>query len=421
MQSNSFDGKYEIWRDESGIANISAQSKEAMFYAQGLAHAKDRGMQILLMRLIGQGRLAEHLDSSDNSIKIDTFFRRMNWFGNIVEEVEKLSEKSLQKINSYCAGINHVLERSRPLDLTLLGYKHEPWTIEDSILISRMVGYLTLAQSQGEIERLVIEMIQAGIRDDKLEALFPNLLNELDRELINKVTLEERIVPNEILWQCGAPRMMASNNWVVSGSKTKSGKPILSNDPHLEVNRLPNVWYEISLSSKDDWYIGSSMPGLPGVLLGRSQHLAWGATYAFVDTIDSWIENCKKGQYYREENQQWFDFKQRKEIIKVKGKPNVEVVFYENELGTLEGDPFSQEYCLITKWAAAESGCQSLEAAFGLLEQKTVKQGMKTYGLIETGWNYVFADQQGDIGYQMSGKVPLRRKGLSGLIPYPAW
>ncbi|PHS20123.1 MAG: penicillin acylase family protein [Kangiella sp.] len=438
---------YTIKRDENGIPHIDAETENAMFYAQGYAHAKDRGMQLLLMKILGEGRLAEFLDPSEQGISIDHFFRRMNWYNQWQDEVDKLSKQSREKLESYVAGINARFSKSSPLDLKLLGYKIEPWRLQDSILISRMVGYLTLAQSQGEIERLIIEMIQAGVSKDKLEELFPNQLNELDYELVQKIELEDRIVSNQLLWESGAPRMMASNNWVISGKKSKSGQPILVNDPHLEVNRLPNVWYEMKIAVKDHWIIGSSMPGLPGILIGRNKHLAWGATYAFVDTIDSWIERCEDGKYWRLNSQskiqekenkgEWHLFKKRKEIIKIKGNASKEVYFYENELGTLEGDPNSTDgkqksnkktkHLLITCWAAANSGAKSIEAVFTLLNIDNVKQAMKTYGQVETGWNYIFADNQsdsektGNIGYQMSGKVPIRRKGISGLIPLPAW
>ncbi len=410
-----------ICRDGNGIPHIQADSEIEMYYWQGYSHARDRGMQILLMRILGRGRLSEILDSSENSLHIDIFFRRMNWSGNTKKQIEALSKNALEKFRAYCEGINKAFDKKVPLELKLLGYKHETWSMDDSLLISRMIGYLTLAQSQGEIERLLVEMIQADVSDQKLEALFPGLLNNLDRELINKVELQERIVSNEVLWQAGVPRMMASNNWVVSGTKTKSGKPILSNDPHLEVNRLPNVWCEMSLSAGDNWSIGSGIPGVPGMLVGRNNNIAWGATYAFVDTIDSWVEKCVEGKYYREEDNSWNEFIVRKEAILRKNKETESISFYENDLGTLEGNPYEQQYCLITRWAAASSGAASVEAVLNMFSASTVAQGMQAFGQLETGWNYVFADENGDIGYQMTGLVPIRRKGISGLVPVPGW
>ena len=146
------------------------------------------------------------------------------------------------------------MAKKPPWELKLLGYTPEPWKAEDIITLSRMVGYLTLSQSQAEIERLLMEMIQAGVSHEHLEELFPGHLGGLDMDLLKKVSLQERIVPLDVLWQTAAPRMMASNNWVISGAKTASGKPILSNDPHLEVNRLPNIWCEIVLKMNKAGY-----------------------------------------------------------------------------------------------------------------------------------------------------------------------
>ncbi|MBW1876000.1 MAG: penicillin acylase family protein, partial [Deltaproteobacteria bacterium] len=138
----------------------------------------------------------------------------------------------------------------------------------------RMSGFLTLAQSQGEVERLFVEMVQAGIGDAHLEALFPGCTDGLDRAMLEKVELGERMVPEAVKWGIGVPRLMASNNWCVSGSWTASGAAMLSNDPHLETNRLPNVWVEQSFRWPDGYAILMTMPGLPAPLVGRTEHLS---------------------------------------------------------------------------------------------------------------------------------------------------
>jgi len=263
--------------------------------------------------------------------------------------------------------------------------------------------------------------VQAGVPMEHLEALFPGHLGELDVELVKKVTLGERIVPPEVLWSVAAPRMMASNNWVVAGRRTAGGKPILANDPHLEVNRLPNVWCELVLRCPERTLMGGSMPGLPGVLVGRSPDLAWGATYAFADASDSWIEQCRDGACYREAGDTWQPFRTRREIIQRKKKPPVEVVFYENEHGVLDGDPRTAGYYLATRWAPGEGGTAALEAIFEIARATTVTEGMAALGKIESAWNYVFADREGNIGYQMTGLVPRRRAGATGLVPLPGW
>ncbi|OQX94825.1 hypothetical protein B6I21_08600, partial [candidate division KSB1 bacterium 4572_119] len=413
--------KFKIWRDKNGIPHVEAANLFDLYQGFGYAHATDRGMQMLLMRILGQGRVSELLDASEESLNIDIFFRKMNWAANIEEELAKLNQQEIRCLDSYCDGINSVLNEKIPWEFKLLGYKYEQWKKEDCIALSRMIGYLTLAQSQAEMERLFVEMVQAGLSKEKLDEIFPNILGGLDIELIKKVKLPERIIPPNLLWGIGAPRMMASNNWVISGTKTDSGEVIVANDPHLEANRLPNVWCEIALKIKDRFMMGGTMPGLPGVLAGRTNDIAWGATYSFADAVDSWIEKCKDGKYYREGKAQWIDFNKRTEIIKRKKKDPVEVTFYENDHGVLDGNPFEEGYYLATDWAANKSGAKSFSAIFKIREIKSTAEAMDTLGELETSWYFVIGDKKGNIGFQTTGKLPKRKKGVSGFVPLPGW
>jgi penicillin amidase len=254
----------KIRRDEHGVPHIESSDEAGLYYGMGYCHAMDRGMQMLLMRVLGQGRGSEFLEASDEMLAIDTFFRRMNWAGGTAAEIDKLTPEAKKFSRAYCDGANAYFAKKIPWEFKLLGYRPEPWKIEDIILLARMVGYLTLAQSQAEIERLFIEMVQAGVSREKLDELFPEILGGLDIELLKKVKLAERIVPVGMKWNHIVPTMMASNNWVISGTKTASGKPILANDPHLETNRLPNVWYELVLKTENRYATGATMPGLPG-------------------------------------------------------------------------------------------------------------------------------------------------------------
>ncbi len=411
----------KITRDLHGIPHIEADDLKGLFTGQGYVHARDRGLQMILMRILGKGRASELLDSGDDTLQIDIFFRKMNWSGNTREELESLTPEFREYINSYCEGVNSAFKEKYPWEFRLLKYSPELWTPEDTIMISRMIGYLTLAQSQAEIERLFIEMVQADISDEKLKELFPGILKDLDTALIKKVHLGERIVSPADLWNNAVPRMMASNNWVISGKRTKSGNPILSNDPHLEVNRLPNIWSEIVMRSGKKYIMGGTMPGFPGVLTGRTGKIAWGVTYSFIDAVDSWIEQCRDGKFFREEKNEWQDFKMREEKIKRKKKEVHTVTFYENDHGVLDGNPFIENYYLSTKWAASISGAASTTAILSMWHVETVEEGMEKLRNVETGWDFVLADKKGNIGFQMSGKVPKRRTGISGFIPLPGW
>ena len=410
----------DIWRDKHGVAHISGRDQADVFYGMGYAHGTDRALQLLLMRILGQGRGSELLSADDEMLEIDIFFRRMNWKAGVSDEIQKMPTDARAICEAYCDGVNAALEKKQPWECRLLGYRPEPWRIEDIFILSRMLGYLTLAQSQGEMERLLVEMVHAGISEEKLHELFPGILQDMDVDLIKKIKLKERIISPASLWNTGAAPLMASNNWVVSGTRTASGKPMLANDPHLETNRLPNVWYEAVLKTPDRYLMGGSMPGMPGIFIGRNPDIAWGVTYAFMDATDSWVEYCKDGRYYREPNR-WEAFNQRKETIQRKKKAPVDVVFYENEHGVLEGNPYEPGYYLATRWAPSDGGAAGMSGILQIWSAQTVEEGMALVGPIESAWNFVLADTAGNIGYQMTGRMPKRREGISGFVPLPGW
>ena len=406
-------------RDEHGIPQIAADDITGLYWGMGYCHAMDRGLQMLLMRILGQGRAAELLDGSDEMVEVDRFFRRMNWSGGVAEEAAKLTSDARAACQAYSDGVNARFSKSTPWELKLVGVRPEPWTIENSLLLARMTGFLTLAQSQGEVERLFVQMVQAGVPDAHLEALFAGSTSGLDRAMIEKVELVERMVPESVRWVAAASRVMASNNWCVSGARTVSGAAMLANDPHLETNRLPNVWAEQSFRWPGGYAILMTMPGLPAPLVGRNEHLSWGATYTFMDAIDSWVEHCRAGKFRR--GDQWVAFRRRVETIRRKKREPVVETFWENQHGVLDGDATTEGYRLTTRWSGSLGGAQSINSLLSMWTAKTVAEGMTAYAPVESSFNWIFADSAGDIGYQMSGLMPKRPEGWNGFAPRPGW
>jgi penicillin amidase len=418
------EGVIQIRRDGNGTRHVTASTDRDLYKGLGFCHARDRGLQMLLTRTMAGGRATELLTDTEELFRIDCFFRRLALGADAEEEARRIDSRTRSLVDAYCAGVNEAFARRRPWELALLGYRHEPWTAADSVLCARAAGYVALAQTQGDIERLLVEMVQAGAPRGHLEALFPGLLGSLDEELVRRVTLGETIVPRSVRWSSWLPRAVASNNWVISGRKTASGHTILANDPHLEINRLPAVWYEIALHWGDDFCVGATLPGLPGLAIGRTRHVAWGATYTFQDAIDSWIEDCRDGSFRRdvEGKREWHRFRVRRETIRRKRGAPHELVVYENDHGILDGDPTVPGLYLATRWAGARgTGARSLSAMAGMLHATDTDSGMELLGRIETAWNWVCADRHGDIGYQMSGCMPRRRDGERGFVPLPGW
>lgn len=355
---------------------------------------------------------------------LDRFFRRLNFSSGAGAEVRKLSPEHRARAEAYCDGVNHGLRRGRLWGLRALGYKPEPWTVADCVLLTRVIGYFGLAQSQGDIERFIVEMIQGGVPLEHLEEMFPGVLGEADLGLLRRVRLGERLVPADLRWGRLVPPAVASNCWALAPSRTASGRSLLANDPHLDVNRLPALWYEAALERDDRFCIGATMPGLPAVVVGRTNDVAWGVTYSCMDAHDAWIEDCRDGRYRRtvEGRERWLPFRSRTEVIKRKRKSDLTVTFYENDHGVLDGDPFVPGLYLTARWSgAAGTGAASLEAAMDVARAPGVAGAMEALGNIETAWNWVLADRHGSIGYQMSGLMPLRRAGAGGVVPLEGW
>jgi penicillin amidase len=346
----------------------------------------------------------------------------MNWRRSAEDEVSKLTPAVRQLCEAYCDGVNEFgLKVPFPMKLATRGYEPEPWAVSDIILTICMTAYLTLAQSQGEMERLIIQMIQNGISREKLHELFPQIGNELDEELIRKVRLSQPLVPESIKWG-PAICLMASNSWVVARTRTSNGKPLLAGDIHLEVNRLPSIWYEQILRMGSRYFCGATLPGVPSLIVGRTNDLAWTPTYAFMDCEDSWIERCRDGHYLVQEHEEiWQRIQTRDETIKRRGKEPHKQRYWYTHHGVLDCDPVDDGYYLATVWTGSRSGAQSLNSGIQMWQAKDVAEGRLLLGQVESAWNWVLADLHGNIAYQMSGLMPRRRSYISGLVPMPGW
>jgi penicillin amidase len=406
------------------VPHVHAADEEDLYRGLGYCHGWDRSLAILLLRILAQGRACELLGNDAEMLEIDRFFRRMNFVGDAPAEVEKLTDADRTLAEAYCEGLNTALGGRAPLELRLLGVRPEPWSVADSALLSRLVGYVSLAQSQAEMERLFVEMLQAGVPSDHLEELFQGLLTDLDTELVRRVRLQERLVPEVIRWSPLLPRLTASNNWAVAPGRSRNGHSLLAGDPHLEVTRLPAVLHEVVLEMPDRYCIAGTIPGMPALIIGRTNDLAWAPTYGYMDAIDSWIEECRDGCYRRhvDGGDEWIPFRRRKEVIRRKKAEPLELVFYENDHGVLDGDPHEEGLYLTSRWSVASgTGAESFGGMFGVVRAQDVETGMRELRRVETAWNFVLADRHGNIGYQMSGRMPKRGSDFSSFVPLPGW
>lgn len=415
-------GRISIQRNENGIPRIQAQSPVDLAYGQGWVHASDRQLQTLLTRILLKGQAAEKLQNAPELIAIDKYMRTMNFLPDPEDVIAKLEDEVRDQLEAYAEGLNSFIsEHGVVYELKLMGYQPEPWEITDTLLLGKVFGFIGLADAQGNIEKLLVQMIQQGVSEDRLRELFPYLTDPIDYELYRKVKLAPPLVPEGLKWLGKLPVFRASNNWAVSGSRTASGKPILCGDPHLEVNRLPSVWQEIVMVLPDNLLIGASVPGAPGLIIGRTDRIAWSATYSFMDMLDFRIERCKDGKYWREDG--WRDFTVREEIIRIKGSQPIRHTVYENEHGVLEGNPYEEGCYLVLGWSA-RSGCgaDDFNGILNMPKARNVKEAIALFRKLDAAsFNYAIADVEGNIGYQMSGRLFKRPHGISGMLALPGW
>ena len=419
----AYHGTVFLKRDERGIPRIRAREFCDVLFGLGWAHAYDRMMAMELTRTIAKGQASERLDGTPELVEVDRFFRRYRLWPDSMEEAKRLTGETKELAEAYCKGVNRVIESGRrPFEFRLLRIKPGPWTVADCILMTRMMGLVDLSETQGFMEKLIIQFIQKGVPYGHLKELLPYLEDEPDpsfMDVIRKVKLSDHIVPPTV-GLSSIPRLESSNNWVVSGKRTASGKPILCGDPHLDTARLPAIWYETALTCDEFYFFGATVPGLPGFALGRTADLAWSPTYGCMDVSDYFIEEVKDGRYRRGDD--WHDFVVREETLRVKGGDPVKLRFFETLHGTLDTEPDGDGYYLCYALCSERTGSGDVGNMMRLPRIKTVSEGMGAFAALDFGaFNWVLADSEGNIGYQMSGGVPVRPEGVSGLLPLPGW
>jgi penicillin amidase len=416
---------FQVNRQPSGITEIHSSDLNTTAFAQAITHCNDRFIQIFLLRIIGQGRISELLDSNEETNGIDKFMRQMNFHGSSVIEEKNLKGPEKEFFQSYTDGINHFLTtHGKVWEFKLLKVNPEPWKVEDSLMIIKIMSYIGLAQTQQDAEKLIIQLIRNKVDIEKIKDLFSPHLNEVTSEIIEdlcNLSFFEGLIPEDIKFLSEIPKFIASNNWIVSGEKSSTENVIQCNDPHLEVNRLPAIWYEQLIHTNAGNFHGMTMPGVPGLIMGRSDHVSFGFTYGFMDMIDYFIEDVKDNKFDRDGESK--EFKIRKEIIKRKKNSNLEYYFFENETGTLETpndkDKLQDGKFLNMAWSCKENGAiGSAKALYEMFQCYDVHSLKEALSNITISCNWLVGDTKGNIAYQQSGQFPHRKE--SGLYPLHA-
>jgi penicillin amidase len=460
---NGLHSDVTVERDRWGIPHIRAGSTEDMVEAQGYVMAQDRLWQMDLLRRVGRGQLSEIFGPA--LLAIDKKFRTLG-FGRAAErEAAAASGESRVIVEAYARGVNRFIEQHQnqlPLEFSLLHYKPQPWTPADTFVIGGYM-YVTLTDTwERELDRAkVTERVGLDRAKDlfSVEASMDHFIvgdpndkkdgsqrahsgddeddddDEMDSDDVIKAQNlkpgaagENEIPPDitSIMWPAALDflsgtnreirQSLGSNNWVVSGAHTATGKPLLANDTHLELS-VPSIWYELHLTAPGWNVAGFTFPGAPCVVIGHNDRIAWGFTNNGADVQDLYIEtfNPVAPDEYRV-NGAWKKAQTLDEVIHVKGKPDEHLTVVSTRHGPVVRRDDNKGYAL--RWTATEPGALSnsynwLGAAKNWEEfRKVIKQ---SWGPAQ---NAVYADVTGNIGYVMSARVPIRKKG-HGEVPVP--
>jgi penicillin amidase len=419
------EGRVVIRRHAYGFPHVRARGEIDLFYGLGFAHGRDRQAHIWLLKLAGQGRVSEHLAGDDLLVELDRLMRWADLAGIAAADVDALSAEARAVLDAYCRGVNDgATAAGTPWEFRLAGYSRDEWTPADVLLLMAMTGFVGLAQSQGEAEKLVVQLLQRVDRKRVCE-LFPIIESEISDELLNvlrQVRLDSAAVPSSLSWAGLLPSFQASNNWAVAPQKSVSGHALLCGDPHLSL-QLPSIWYLATLSGDEFRLSGATIPGTPIFGMARTHDLAWAPTYGTADVSDYFIEEVRDGRYRRGDD--WCKFRVREETLRPKGRAPLQLRVYENEHGLLEGQPKEDGYYLCYAWTGRQrkkTAADSVNGFMRLIHARRVDEGIHCLARMPfAAFNWVLADRAGNIGYQLSGCMPKRRAGTSGLLPYPGW
>ncbi len=416
--------RVEVFRDRWGVPHIYAENETDLFFAQGFVHAQDRFFQMETQRRLVAGRLAEIFGQV--AIVVDRWMRVLGLYRTAEQEVERLDEASSAVLEAYTAGINAWLKfRHLPVEFSLLRIEPEPWQLADSLAWSKMISWTLSGNWESELMRKQLFDKLGAEQAEQLELLeeenWPLVL-----DLPDVLGLKKNMARLARSWTGpGAGQGVGSNNWAISGERTATGKPILSNDMHMLLS-APAVWYENHLAGGALNVTGISLPGLPFVVSGHNGHVAWGFTAGFADVQDLYEEHLRTtpaGEIEYEYQDAWYPAEVRREEIKVRfGACVTEEVIVTRHgpiiTSLLEGET---ETPLALTWTAAETSGSTFRAAMGMSRAKNCKEFQEVLRTWNTPvLNTVFADTQGNIAYKMIGKVPIRAKG-AGNLPAPGW
>jgi penicillin amidase len=485
VQIAGLDGPVDIYRDSMGIPHIYAATTHDLFFAQGYIHAQDRFWQMDFWRHVGSGTLSEMFGAGQ--VETDSFLRTLGWRVTAEKEYEMLSPEAKAIADAYAEGVNAYIQERDPIELSLeysiltgllnRGYKIEPWTPVHSLTWGKAMAWDLGGNMDDEIARAIL---LKTLTPEQVAELYPeypadypvivstigeNVNNvegqtskvsedlrplTFDLQTLNLQPVADNLALLDSLLGPKGPDI-GSNSWAVSGKLTASGKPLLANDMHLGI-QMPSIWYQMSMHCQPKGeacpfdVTGFTFAGVPGIIAGHNDRIAWAFTNLGPDVQDLFIEkiNPENPNQY-EVDDQWVDFETRKEVIHVGGGEAVEITVRISRHGPIisetygplkdevdpkdkEAQPFKdksgvelpEHYAIALSWTALTPN-SPFEAIWGFNQARNWEEFRAAARMWSVpAQNLLYADVDGNIGYQTPGVIPIRKNG-DGTLPVPGW
>ncbi|MGM8214283.1 penicillin acylase family protein [Bacillaceae bacterium W0354] len=419
------ESEVEVVRDENGTPHIKATSDYDLFFTQGYVTAQDRLFQMEMARRQASGRLSEVAGSA--ALNRDKYFRTLGLRRAAEKSLQIYDEEELAVLQAYADGVNAFRKQAEennalPVEFRLMGLTEvEEWTPLDSLTIGKYMAF----DLGGHWERQAFNYyLLHNFDEEEAYELFPTyptnaLTNILDEEYVD-ITASLTKAPK-------THEFNGSNNWVVSGEKTESGYPILADDPHLGL-ATPSIWYQVHLQSPNYNVSGVIFAGIPGVILGHNDHIAWGVTNVGPDVQQLYLERRHEDDpHLYLYDDEWVEAEVIKETIYIDGEDPIEYIVHETVHGPIvsefangihEDEPNT---VLSVDWTALDP-TKELSAVLKMNQATNWEEfELALENFHAPAQNFVFAAKDGTIAYKANGKLPIYQDPDHALLPLPGW
>jgi penicillin amidase len=441
----------EVLVDQYGVPSVYARDAEDAFFSAGVLHARDRLWQMELYRRVTLGRLSEVL--GDDTIEIDKRFLTLGLRDAARAEWERATPPVRTALEKYAAGVNAYMatlkdRRQRPLEFQILGFTPAPWEPLDSLSIGRLLAWRLAENHHAELVRAALARKfgaeSALLLTGRYPANGPAIIDAAPRvapaattttstsamasvALTGAAAAQPRVeYPKGLEWLSPTARRGNSNSWVLAARKTRGGRPMLANDPHLQIE-FPSVWYEMHLVAADLDVIGVTIPGIPLVVIGHNSRIAWGLTNTGADVQDLSLERVDVGRKRAFHRGEWVPIEIAPAPIPVRGRSEpLPFEVWKTRNGPIIADveldfesvpswlspierPAEERRVYSLRWDATGDIAIAFDGINRATDWSTFTAAVQAFSLPSS--NVVYADVDGNIGYVMSGRVPIRAGG----------